>query len=300
MQPTLLVLAAGMGSRYGSLKQLDPVGPSGETILDYAVFDAVRAGFGKVVFVIRRDFEDAFKTRVAAKYEGKIPLGFVYQAIDSLPPGFSSPAGRQKPWGTGHAVWCARDVVKEPFAVVGADDFFGRDAFEKLAGFLGRTNAVPSEDKAGKSRQQYCMVGYRLDRTLSEHGTVSRGICSVGADGRLQSILERTSISAVEIGRGDLRGDETVSMNCFGFVPSLFPPLDEQLCVFLKAHGSEEKAEFYLPAAVSHTLSSGKAEVHVLPTTGTWFGVTNKEDRPRVVAALAELVRRGEYPDRLF
>lgn len=294
MAPTLLVLAAGLGSRYGGLKQLDPVGPTGETILDYAVFDAVRSGFGRVVFVIRRDFEGAFRTQVAAKYAGKVPVDFVFQALDALPAGFAPPPGREKPWGTGHAVWCARNAIHEPFAVIGADDFFGREAFRQLVAFLS------AKQKSAIADRKFCMVGYRLDRTLSEHGTVSRGVCEVGADGLLRGIVERTAIDPTQLGRGDLRGDATVSMNCFGFTPALFPALDAQLGEFHHAAGGDTTREFYLPAAVSAMIARGEATVQVLPTPGEWFGVTNRGDRPRAVAALAALVRRGEYPPRLF
>lgn len=293
--PTLLVLAAGMGSRYGGLKQLDPVGPSGETILDYAVFDAIRAGFGRVVFVIRRDFEADFRSKVAAKYAGLIPVDFVFQAIDALPEGFRPPAGREKPWGTGHAVWCAREALDGPFAVVGADDFFSRDAFVRLSGFLG---ALPAHS-AGVA--PFCMVGYRLARTLSEHGSVSRGICETGADGMLVGITERTAIDPSQLGgEGGLSPDQIVSMNCFGFTPALFASLDAQLRAFLVERGGELKSEFYLPSAVSTMIAQGEATVKVIPTTGEWFGVTNRDDRPKVVAALDALVRAGEYPARLF
>lgn len=294
MAPTLLVLAAGLGSRYGGLKQLDPVGPSGETILDYAVFDAVRAGFGRVVFVIRRDFEVAFRGQVAAKYAGRVAVDFGFQAIDALPAGFAPPAGREKPWGTGHAVWCARNAIREPFAVIGADDFFGRDAFRQLAEFLSAAR------KSETDNRKFCMVGYRLDRTLSEHGTVSRGVCEVGADGLLRGIVERTAIDPAQLGRGDLRADATVSMNLFGFTPALFPALDAQLGEFLRAAGDDATREFYLPAAISAMIAGGEATVRVLPTVGEWFGVTHRGDRPRVVAALAALVQRGEYPTKLF
>lgn len=293
-QPTLLVLAAGMGSRYGGLKQLDPVGPSGETILDYAVFDAIRAGFGRVVFVIRRDFEEAFRSAVLGRYAGRIGVDVVFQALDALPGGFAPPAGREKPWGTGHAVWCAREAIDGPFAVIGADDFFGRDAFERLAVFL-RGSAL-----AGRGVADLCMVGYRLDRTLSEHGSVSRGVCEVGADGYLVRITERTAIEPSQLGRGDLRGDEVVSMNCFGFTPAVFAALERDLRAFLAARAGEPKSEFYLPSAVTGMISRGEARVRVLPTTAEWFGVTNREDRPRVVAALGRLVDGGDYPKSLF
>jgi hypothetical protein len=289
-----------MGSRYGGLKQLDPVGPSGETMLDYAVFDAVRAGFGKVVFVIRRDFEPAFKERVAAKYAGRIGVDYVCQSLDALPSGHVPAAGRVKPWGTGHAVWCARDAINEPFAAIGADDFFGRDAFSQLACFLSRPGEQRSRSSGGAAPAAFAMVGYRLDRTLSEHGTVSRGICTVGENGLLEAIAERTAIDPSQLGRGDLRGDQIVSMNCFGFTPALFGSLDGQLSAFLDARGAEPAAEFYLPAVVSTMIARGEATVRVLPSGGEWFGITHRDDRPRVVAALAALVAGGEYPDRLF
>jgi NDP-sugar pyrophosphorylase family protein len=295
MAATLLVLAAGMGSRYGGLKQLDPVGPSGETILDYAVFDAIRSGFDRVVFVIRREFEAEFRAQVAAKYAGRVAVDFVFQAIDALPAGRSLPAGREKPWGTGHAVWCAREAIREPFAVIGADDFFGRDAFVQLAGFLGRPPAAPG-------RPSYAMVGYRLENTLSEHGSVSRGVCEVAA-GALHSVVEHTGIHREEVGPGKrYRGDEIVSMNCWAFAPSLFAALDRQFVDFLdrSAPANPLKAEFYLPEAVSTQIRAGEATVTVLPTTASWFGVTYREDKPRVQAALVELVKAGEYPSRLF
>jgi len=304
MAPTLLVLAAGLGSRYGGLKQLDPVGPAGETILDYAVFDAVRAGFGRVVFVIRRDFEAAFRAQVAAKYAGRVAVDLVFQALDALPAGLAPPVGREKPWGTGHAVWCARDAIHEPFAVIGADDFFGRDAFVQLAEFLSgnRKSKIVPRPLGGRDQpnRKFCMVGYRLDRTLSEHGTVSRGVCEVGADSLLRGIVERTAIDPGQLGQGDLRGDATVSMNCFGFTPALFPALEAQLGEFLRAVGGDVKRELYLPTVVSAMIARGEATVRVLPTPGEWFGVTHRGDRPRVVAALAALVQRGEYPPKLF
>jgi NDP-sugar pyrophosphorylase family protein len=294
MTPTLLVLAAGMGSRYGGLKQIDPVGPSGETILDYAVFDALRAGFGRVVFVIRQDFERAFRDQVGARYSGRAEVDFVFQSLDALPGGAVPPAGREKPWGTGHAVWCAREAVTAPFAVVGADDFFGAEAFRRLAGFLARPAG------AGGGPHRFAMVGYRLDRTLSEHGTVSRGICRVGPGGLLESIEEHPGIDGSALAAAGLRGDETVSMNCFGFTPAVFPALDAQLREFLAARGGELKSEFYLPAAVSTMIAQGAATVEVLPTADSWFGVTNRADKPRVEAALAALVKAGVYPSRLF
>ena len=294
MQPTLLVLAAGMGSRYGGLKQLDPVGPSGETVLDYAVFDARRAGFGRVVFVIRRDFEEVFRAQIGAKYAGRIAVDYVFQALDALPAGHPVPAGREKPWGTGHAVWCAREAVREPFAVINADDFYGADSFAQLAGFL----AAPA---APGGPAPFAMVGFRLANTLSEHGAVARGICRAGADGLLESITEHTGILAADVGPGRAySGQEIASLNCWGFTPALFAGLDRQLGAFLAERGGEAKAEFYLPTAVSGLIAGREATVRVRPTESTWFGVTYREDKPRVVAAIAELVRAGQYPAKLF
>jgi UTP-glucose-1-phosphate uridylyltransferase len=299
--PTLLVLAAGMGSRYGGLKQVDPVGPSGETILDYAVFDAIREGFGRVVFVIRKEFEEAFRTQVSAKYADKVKVDYVFQALDALPPGFTVPAGREKPWGTGHAVWCARDAVKEPFAVIGADDFFGRDAFRQLAAFL-REEITDKE-----AAPNFAMIGYRLANTLSENGAVSRGVCATGGDGYLAKVVEHTGIRREEVaavsGAGadkKYTGEETVSMNCWAFTPEFFTGLNEQFEAFLEARGHEMKSEFYLPEAVSEQVAEGLVTVEVRPTSANWFGVTYREDKPRVQAALAGLVASGEYPAALF
>lgn len=294
MAATLLVLAAGMGSRYGGLKQLDPVGPSGETILDYAVFDAIRSGFTRVVFVIRREFESEFREKVGAKYAGRIVVDYVFQALDALPAGQVLPSGREKPWGTGHAVWCAREAIREPFATIGADDFFGRDAFARLADFLGR----PAD-----ARTSYAMVGYKLANTLSEYGAVSRGVCSVAADGRLGKVVEHPGILREDVGIGrKYSGEETVSMNCWAFTPSIFAELDRLFSDFLEgaALANPLKAEFYLPEAVSTQIAEGRATVEVLPTTAAWFGVTYRDDKPRVQGALAALVAAGDYPARLF
>ena len=297
MQPTLLVLAAGMGSRYGGLKQIDGVGPSGETILDYAVFDAIHAGFGRVVFVIRKEFEEAFRTKIAAKYADRVRVDFVFQSLDALPAGFTPPPGREKPWGTGHAVWCARDTVREPFAVIGADDYFGRDAFEKLAACLSVKLKSPI------SNPNFAMVGYRLANTLSENGAVSRGVCTATADGTLQRVVEHTGILREEVGPGPggkFSGEEIVSMNCWAFTPTLFAALNRQFTEFLRTRGGELKSEFYLPEAVSQQIAAGEASVQVLPTTASWFGVTYREDKPRVQAAIARLVANGDYPTSLF
>ena len=292
MKLTLVVLAAGMGSRYGGLKQIDPMGPAGETVLDYTVYDAVRAGFERVLFIIRRDFADAFKASVGGRFEGKIQVDYAYQQIDMLPDGFAVPEGREKPWGTGHAVWCARASLTGPFAVVNADDFYGANSLRALADFL-RAEA--------SGQPTYAMVGFPLGNTLSENGAVSRGVCSVGADGFLKDIEEHTGILASEVGAG-LRYDPAtlVSMNCWGFDAREFlPQLDQAWREFVAARGKEPKAEFYLPAAVNSLVQTGAARVRVLPTTDNWFGVTYREDKPHVQTALAALVAQGAYPSPL-
>jgi hypothetical protein len=253
------------------------------------VFDALRAGFDRIVFVIRRDFEPAFRAQIGARYEGRVAVEYVFQSLDRLPAPYVPPAGREKPWGTGHAVWCARDALRQPFAVINADDFLGRDAFVQLAAAL----AAPTTDHA--------MVGYRLSHTLSEHGAVSRGVCQVAADGRLLEVVEHVGILAADVGPGGrYSGEEIVSMNCWAFRLSFLDGLDRQLHAFLSTRVQEPKAEFYLPAAVSTEIAAGRAAVIVRPTEASWFGVTFREDRPRVQALLADLVAQGQYPDRLF
>ena len=306
MKLTLLVLAAGMGSRYGGLKQLDPMGPSGETLLDYSVFDALRAGFGRVVFVIRRDFEAQFRDAVGRKFEARAEVGYVFQDLDALPGGIQRPASRQKPWGTGHAIWCARDTVKKPFAAINADDFYGAGAYRALAGFFAdETTPDPGAPAA------FAMVGYQLDRTLSEHGTVARGVCAVDASGDLLRVEECTGIGraapdgAIIYPRPDgttseFTGAETVSMNFWGLTPAIFPLLETGLERFLRANLDDPKAEYYIPVAVAEFIAAGSARVRVLPTDATWFGVTYREDKPVVAASLAALVRAGEYPADLF
>ena len=275
MQPTLLVLAAGMGSRYGGLKQMDGVGPHGEIIMDYSINDAIRAGFGKVVFVIRHSFEQEFKAKINAEHFGnRIAVEYVFQELDYLPEGFHVPEGREKPWGTNHAILMAKDVIHEPFAIINADDFYGRDAFQVIADHL-RT----LEGTKGK----YCMVGYRLENTLSENGTVSRGVCETDANGLLIGMTERTSIG------------RTVSMNLFGFTPDYFGKSEELFVEFLKEHGNEMKSEYYIPFAVNTFIHSGYATMTVLKTTAQWFGVTYKEDRPMVVDRLKQLHDQGVY-----
>ncbi|MBQ1568386.1 MAG: nucleotidyltransferase [Kiritimatiellae bacterium] len=301
VKPTLVVLAAGMGSRYGGLKQVDPVGPSGEAILDYSVFDAVRAGFGKVVFIIRKDFEAEFKEKVGRKYEGVIPVDYCYQDINDLPAPYTVPAGRSKPWGTAHAIRSARDVVKEPFAAINADDFYGRDAFAKLGAFL----SAPEAD----GRLHFAMVGYNLSLTLSDHGSVARGICSLDADGYLAGVKEMTKlVKAGAVARNDedpehpveVPLDARVSMNLWGFTPELFTELEKRFPAWLAVNGGREKSEWYIPFVVDEMIKDGTADARVLPTESSWFGVTYREDKPLVVDAIAKLVAAGEYPSRLF
>ena len=301
-QPTLLILAAGMGSRYGGLKQLDPMGPNGETVLDYSVFDALRAGFGKVVFVIRRDFEDEFKTKVGAKFAHKIPVEYAFQSLTDLPEGFSVPEGRVKPWGTTHAVLAAESVVKEPFAMINADDFYGQDAFAKLAEDLRKPRPE------GAAVKNYSMVGFQLRKTLSEHGSVARGVCT-SKDGKLASVTEMTKIVKTDSGARneedpanpvELTGNELVSMNFWGFTTELFPQLREAFVDFLKQHGNDPKSECYVPKVVDALIKAGKAEVEVLETTSSWFGVTYPEDKAIVVSSIKKLTDAGEYPAPLW
>ena len=300
MKPTLLVLAAGMGSRYGGLKQIDPMGPSGETILDYSVYDAIRAGFGKVVFIIRPDFEADFRERIATKFAGRIEVGFAFQTLDRLPAGFAVPAGREKPWGTTHAILCARDAVTTPFAVINADDFYGRDSYATLG---RRLATVANADLT------FCMVGFTLKNTLSDHGTVARGVCRTDSAGRLTDIQELTKISRTAGGAENraedgtvtpLSGDEPVSMNMWGFTPAIFPLLETDFRAFLQAKGGELKSESYIPMAVGNLVAGGRAHCDVLRTSSAWFGVTYREDKPAVQASILDLVRQGTYPAALW
>ncbi len=297
-KPILVVLAAGMGSRYGGLKQIDPVGPGGETLLEYSIFDAVRAGFGEVIFVIRRAIEDAFVAAVGAKYADidGVSIRYAFQELDDLPGGFDLPAGREKPWGTGHATLAARDLIRGPFAVINADDFYGARAFEMLAAQL----SGPSDD--------YAMVGFLLRDTLSAHGSVTRGVCRTDGD-FLQKIDEISSIvpdgdgAAYTDESGEscrLSGDATVSMNFWGFPETIVPRLEEGLARFLEQSLDDPEAEYLLPDVVDDLIAGGRARVRVLPGGGPWFGVTYKQDREVVIRSIRELVDRGDYPDRLW
>ena len=303
VKPTLLVLAAGMGSRYGSLKQMDGVGPNNEAIIDYSIYDAIRAGFGKVVFVIRNSFADAF-TAVFNKerFGGKIDVEIVYQELDYLPEGFSVPEGREKPWGTNHALLMAKDAIKEPFAVINADDFYGADAYKVIGEYLSQL---------GGESNHYCMVGYEVNKTLSENGTVSRGVCEIDEDRFLTSIVERTKIERNAEGTivfHDLGEDEAleentpVSMNLFGFTPDYFAHSEEYFKGFLSdpANQANLKAEFFIPLMVNELVGKGTSKLKVLSTTANWFGVTYQADKPQLVAKIEELIEAGVYPRNLW
>ncbi len=301
LAPALLVMAAGIGSRYGGLKQLDPVGPGGEVIIDYSIYDAIRAGFGKVVFIIRREIEEAFRESISRKFEGRIPVEHVFQELDCLPTGFAVPPGRKKPWGTGHAILMAEEKVQGPFAVINADDFYGAQAFQIQSRFL-------SNARDG-SVAHYSMVGYVLRNTLSEFGSVSRAICECDADGYLEGIIERTKVQ--KEGReakyldddGETRrlsGDELVSMNMWGFTPSIFHHLQKGFLRFLEEQGFEEKAEFFMTVVIDALVAEGRARLKVLPTDSRWFGVTHPEDKPHVVQSIRNLIAEGVYPEKLW
>lgn len=296
-KPTLLVLAAGMGSRYGGLKQIDPVGPSGETIIDYSIFDALRAGFGKLVFVIRKDIEQQFREIVGSRFENRIAVEYVYQELDKLPAGYSLPAGRTKPWGTTHAILMAENVINEPFAAINADDFYGRNAYQVLA------------DHLNSGTPDYAMVGFILKNTLSDFGTVARGVSRVDANNYLTHIVELMKIERDGTGAKDtgpdgsitkLTGDEAVSMNFWGFTPALFPQIKSEFENFLKKSGGELKSECYIPATVGDLVTAGQAKCKVLRSPDSWFGVTYREDRPSVVENIRKLIAKGDYPGKLW
>jgi NDP-sugar pyrophosphorylase family protein len=299
MKPTLVILAAGMASRYGSMKQTESFGPEGETIMDYSIYDAIRAGFGKVVFIIREEFAESFKAAFEPKLKGRIETGYVYQSLSSYTGGRAIPETRTKPWGTAHAVLCCKGTVKEPFAVINADDFYGSDAFVKAYKFL----TTQCNEKT------YCIIGYELKNTLSDNGTVSRGVCDVDSEGNLTDINERTSIARNAAGHivykddsGDheLSEDSLVSMNYLCFAPGFIDLCEEQFNVFLDAHMQEPKAEFFIPTATKHFIQSGKGAVKVISTSASWFGVTYKEDAPVVKASIEKLVTDGAYPSGLW
>lgn len=298
-QPTLLVLAAGMGSRYGGLKQIDPMGPSGETILDYSVYDAVRSGFGKVVFVIREDFEKAFRESIGARFADRIEVDYAFQRLDDLPEGFLVPETRKKPWGTAHAVRAGREVVQEPFAAINADDFYGRDAYEQAAGFL--RNSAPDAAR-------YALVGYYLQNTLSDHGGVNRGVAEHSA-GLLSDVEEIVAIKRHSDGSVSGQADDgaeraldekaLVSMNFWAFTPHFFTQLEDRFRAFLVGREDLGSGECYIPTVVDELIKEQAATCEVLPTTSSWFGVTYPADKPMVVDTLQRLVDAGEYPSPL-
>ncbi|MCF8308068.1 MAG: NTP transferase domain-containing protein [Bacteroidales bacterium] len=294
--PTLLILAAGVGSRYGGLKQLDQIGPSGEAIIDYSIYDALEAGFGKVVFVIRRDLEEAFRRRFEPILKDRVPYEFAYQELDSLPEGYTVPEGREKPWGTAHAVWCARNLIDEPFAVINADDFYGKDAYRVLAKALNR-----------KSVDHY-MVAYYLKNTLSPHGSVSRGVCRSNSAGYLEDVTEYKKIHLEEDKvmfdkanhKEELDPKNLVSMNFWGFQPTFFGWLDQLLTAFLDKSGHEQKSEYFIPTVVNELIKSGKEGVKVLKSDAQWFGVTYREDKTAVEKNIRAMVDEGYYPHELW
>lgn len=298
MKPTLLILAAGMGSRYGGNKQMDAFGPNGETIIDYSIYDAIRSGFGKVVFIIRESFAEEFKNQFEAKLKGKIATEYVMQEMDSYIENFEFPEERKKPWGTAHAVLCAKDVIHEPFAVINADDYYGRDGFEKAVRFL-------NEDVSPKN---YCVIGYQLSKTISENGSVSRGVCEVDSEGNLVAINERTKVfpedgkifyteSAINV---PMPPDTPVSMNFWGFDQNVFDFIQTLFIKFLQENANNLKAEFFIPIIVDTYITEGKGKIKVIPTSSQWFGVTYKEDAPNVKESIRALIEAGVYPEHLF
>lgn len=299
MKPTLFILAAGMGSRYGGLKQLDGLGPNGETIMDYSVYDALRAGFGKIVFVIRKDFENDFREKIISRYEGHVPVEVVFQSIDALPDGFEAAPERTKPWGTGQAVLMGKDVINEPFAVINADDYYGAESFRILADAL--------KEMEGK-KNEYCMVGFNIENTLSENGGVSRGLCTVDKDGFLTDVtechgIERKDDEIIQIKDGEevpFPKNANVSMNLWGFTPDYFGYSEKAFIDFLTEHSKELKSEFYIPTVVNNLIKDGTIRLRVIPTPSKWFGVTYAADRPATVEMFRRLTDEGAYPSPLF
>ena len=304
MRPTLVILAAGMGSRYGGLKQIDGFGPNGETLMDYSLFDALAAGFAKVVFVVRHDFESDFRALVGGKYESKVPVEYAFQELDDLPSGFALPSGRTKPWGTAHAIWCARRCVNEPFLSINADDYYGKNSYKTAAQHLMRP-------ESGDGRvPDYCVVGYPVLQTLSAHGAVARAICEIDDEGLLRTLVERTKVErSGDTGRfvdeaGNLhvlRGDEVVSMNMLGFFPSVFEQLERHLARFFQVQSrTQDNSECLIPVVLNQILKEKVARVRVLPTSDAWFGVTHAKDKPAVMQTLGEMVKRGAYPSPIW
>jgi len=292
-------MAAGMGSRYGGLKQIDPVGPAGEVVMDYSIFDALRAGFGRLVLVIRRDIEAVFREVMEPHFAGRIPFTYAYQDLADVPAGFQTPPDRQKPWGTAHAIYACRHAIREPFGVINADDFYGRESFALLARQLTAANPADPD---------YCLVGFRLRNTLSEFGSVARAICQVDDRGLLDTCVERTQIerdggAARYVADGQahpLTGDEHVSMNMWGFTPAVFPALEKGLAGFLRARGRDPKAEYYIPTLVDELIRAGQARVRVPASPERWFGVTYPRDKPSVIAGIRALIQQGQYPEKLW
>ncbi len=289
---TLLIMAAGMGSRYGGLKQLDPVGPSGETIIDYSVYDAIRSGFNKIVFIIRKDFEKEFRSQITDKYQDRIKVEFAFQDLNDLPQGFTCPEGRIKPWGTGHAILTASELIQEPFVAINGDDFYGYESFKIVADYYQGEGAT------------FSMVAFQLDKTLSEFGGVTRGLCTVRTD-LLDTVVETGDLMRTEDGISsdreiELDGSEPVSMNVWGFTPDLFKHLKAMFIDFLDKEGSEMKSEYLIPTVVNNLIRSGQKQVHVLRTSSKWFGVTYKEDKPFVSQQIQELIDDDTYPKQLF
>ena len=289
---SLLVMAAGMGSRYGGLKQLDQVGPNGETIIDYSVYDAIKAGFTKVVFIIRKDFEDQFKSQITEKYSEKIDIAFAFQNLDDLPDSFLCPDGREKPWGTGHAILSAKELIDDPFVVINGDDFYGQESFNVIA------------DYYNNGGNQFSMVAFRLDKTLSSHGAVTRGGCDIKSK-KLISVIETEDIEKKEkkiLSNRDItfKGSEPVSMNMWGFLPSLFNYLSKGFIEFLNAEGNELKSEYLIPSVINNLIQNKLEEIHVLRSNASWFGVTYKQDKPEVKRKINELINSEIYPSHLF